>query len=156
MTLKEFLQNAAAPDLVGVIRSAIARPEIAGTYTYSAHFADALLDGPSVGARIADDLRVRAKAGLAPQLASFSPSDPGANERFAFGISAPVDPAVALARERGADRVAPFTVLTPGLTCGLLKGPESVCAQEALRRPALTVEGLIPNDDSVQCRAILT
>ncbi len=149
MNLKEFLQQKATPELVDVIRTAIARSEAKKTSTYFVHLADALLDESSTRARTGDELRVRAKAALATQIAGL-PSTNGSAGRFDFSISTLVDPAIALARDWGAERVSPLALLTVGLTSGLLMDSESVRTQEALRAAGLTVEGLVPPREADQ------
>src|SRR5690349_19350171 len=121
MRLNEFLERHATSDLVEVILSAINHSEQSGTTTNLAQVVDALLDDHAVIVRVADPKRTHAKAGLSTQISSFGPAAPRQVGEIDFDFSALVDPATMLAKDLGAERVTPLTLLATLLTAGIFK-----------------------------------
>jgi ATP-dependent Clp protease ATP-binding subunit ClpC len=149
LTLRDFIQRSAAPALVDVIRAAVSRAIQGGTRVYLAHLIDALLDDPTASARLAPDVRIRAKAALAEQIGSFSPVKGDEQGDLAFGLSSLAIPAEALAKDSGADKVSPLTLLSTCVSREVVREPESVRTREAMRAAGLTIDSLaVAEDDS--------
>ena len=144
MDLKEFLQRSAAPGLVESIRGAMQRADQASSQTYLAHLLDIVLDDESVRNRVNADIRLKAKAALAQQIQAFPKVSSEQSATFAFDLNSLAAPAIALARDWGAEKVSPLTLLATCLAPQLLKDMESAKAQEAMRTAGLTVEALVP------------
>jgi ATP-dependent Clp protease ATP-binding subunit ClpA len=144
MDLKEFLQKFATPALVESIRGAMLRADQTARQTYLAHLVDTVLDDESVKKRINEDVRLKARAALAEQMVAFPKVSAEQAATFAFDLNSLTTPAIALARDWGAEKVSPLTLLATCLSPQLLKENESARTQEALRTAGLTVEALVP------------
>jgi ATP-dependent Clp protease ATP-binding subunit ClpA len=144
MDLKEFLQRSATPGLVDSVRSAMLRADQAKQRTHLAHLVDTILDDGSVRSRVDEELRLKAKAALARQMAAFPVVGAEESATFAFDLHSLTAPAISLAQDWGAEKVSPLTLLATCLSPQLLKDVESAQAQEALRTAGLTVEALVP------------
>ncbi len=140
MELTQFLQQASTPSLVKAISGALNTAEGAARRTSLAHLADALLGDESVAARLDADLSTRARASLAEQLVAQAEAPPGAAGEFAFDVHELIDPALALARDWGAEKVSPLTFLATVLSSEAPRDPESSRARQALRSAGLTME----------------
>lgn len=144
MDLKEFLQKSATPALVESVRQAMYKADQTQRQTYLAHLVDTVLDDESVRNRLNSEIRLKAKAALAEQLAPYPQVSSEKSATFAFDLNALTAPAIALARDWGAEKVSPLTLLATCLSPQLLKEVESAQTQEALRTAGLTVDAMVP------------
>ncbi len=139
--IAEFLSERASPELMDVFSRAIDRAEAVGTQTQLAHLTGPLLDDARVSARVSESVRNKAKAAVSEQLLELVV--PGKGE-FAFELASLVEPACALSRDLGAERVSPLSFLATCLAADVPLDRTSVRTQELLRSAGLTVEILVP------------
>lgn len=145
MDVPSFLRTRAGEAVVAAIEHAIARAEHTGQPVQVAHLADVLLQDASIAQRIGAPQQAAARAEMAQHLVSHRDRSGVPAGTLSFDLAALIDPALALARECGADVVSPLIMLATLLSSSDLKDPQLVRAQESLRRVGLTLERLLPS-----------
>lgn len=136
MEPKQFLENHADEGLIRAVERAIELAE--GPPSRPVHLADVmlvLLDDVTVRGRVSVDRREAAQAALRQVIESTVSRSAGG---FGFDLAAAAEPSIAAARDWGATRVSPLFLLAACLGDAPFQDPDSVRAQEALRRSGLT------------------
>ncbi len=145
MDLDQFLRDAAAPSLIEAVEQALAAADRDGTPLRLTHLIRALLADASVRTRLGSDLVDR----LMVTLGTLGPVPAGSDS---FDLPGLIEPALALARDWEAGRIAPLTLLAATIAGGPLADADSARTQESLRQAGLIVDALMPRRDADAAR----